>query len=61
MIFLFEYILFFIAILFAINSKELKLSNEQLICCERVLANTTICLEALKFAGPILTDILFIF
>ena len=30
--FLFERILFFTAILFSINSKQLKLSNEQLIC-----------------------------
>ena len=54
-------ILFFDAILFAIISNELKLSKGQFICCEIVLAKTTISLEALKFAGPILTDILFTF
>ena len=54
-------ILFFDAILFAIISNELKLSRGQFICCEIVLAKTTISLEALKFAGPILTDIFLLF
>jgi len=58
---LFLRILFFDAILFAIISNELNLSRGQFICCEIVLAKTTISREALKFAGPMLTDILFTF
>ena len=58
---MFVKILFFDAILFDIISNELKLSRGQFICCEIVLAKTTISLEALKFAGPILTDIFFTF
>ena len=54
---MFVKILFLDAILFAIISNELKLSKGQFICCEMVLARTTISLEALKFAGPMLTDI----
>ena len=58
---MFVKILFFDAILLAIISNELKLSKGQFICCEIVLAKTTISREALKFAGPMLTDNLFIF